>query len=100
MLSFLAALAYPLLTLPSYLAWSRRQIEGQIDKMQAAVFNTPGAEAPVPPAVAVAGLGWLAGYGMVTAWLGIRGWRRALALVAGVSLGSAVYVLRSRAPQR
>ncbi len=100
MLAFLAALAYPLLTLPPYLAWSRGQVEGQIDKMQAAVFNTPGAEAPVPPAVVVAGLGWLLGYGAVTAWLGVKGWRRAVALVVGVALGSVVFVLRSDSSRR
>ena len=94
MLRFLAALAYPILTLPPYLEWSRRQAEGQIEKMQAAVFNSPGTEAPVPPAVAVAGLGLLAGYGLVTAWLGIRGWRRAVALVVGVAVGSLLFARR------
>ena len=94
MLSFLAALAYPLLTVPFYLVWSRRQIEGQIDKMQAAVFNSPGAEAPVPPTVVVAGLGLLGGYATVTAWLGVRGWRRVVALALGVAVSSTLFLTR------
>jgi hypothetical protein len=100
MLPFLAALAYPVLTLPPYLDWSRRRIEGQIDKMQAAVFNTPGAEAPIPPAVVVAGLGWLVGYGAVAAWMGVTGWRRTAALILGVTAGIALFVLRSDPDRR
>jgi hypothetical protein len=96
MLAFWLAVAYPLLTLPPFVAWTRRQIEGQIDKMQAAVFNTPGTEAPVPPGVVMAGLGWLLGYAAVTAGLGVKGWRRGAALALGAGLGSAMIALRAR----
>ncbi len=95
MLPFLAALAYPIVMLPVYLGWSRRQAEGQIDKMQAAVFNSPGAEAPIPPSVAVAGLGLLAGYGLVTMWLGVKGWQRVAALVVGAAVGGAIFAVRA-----
>ncbi len=37
-----------------FLRWARDQSEGQIDKMQSAVFNSPGAEAPIPIRVFVA----------------------------------------------
>ena len=42
-----------------FLRWARSQSEGQIDKMQEAVFNSPGVEAPVPPRVFVAAFGLL-----------------------------------------
>lgn len=42
-----------------FLRWARSQSEQQIDKMQDAVFNSPGAEAPVPPRVLVAAFGLL-----------------------------------------
>lgn len=42
--------------LPLYMIWSREQAERQIDKMQEAVFNSPGAESPLTPAVVVGGI--------------------------------------------
>ena len=66
MLRLLFTFAYPLFLTPLYLDWSRRQTEDQIDKMQAAAFNTPGMEAPVPPLVIVAGIGLLFGYWLLT----------------------------------
>ena len=39
--------------------WAKDQSDQQIRKMQTAVFNTPGAEAPVPPAVAGAAMSLL-----------------------------------------
>jgi hypothetical protein len=91
---FVVAVLYPTLLLPLYLAWSRGQAERQIDKMQRAVFNTPGAESPLPPAVIVGGVGLLGGYGLLTQGVGVRGWPRLLALVVGVPLGIALFLLR------
>lgn len=97
---FLLSLAYPILITPVYLDWSRRQAEQQIDKMQEAVFNTPGAEAPLPPAVIVAGLGVTAGYGLWSKLLGMgRGWGL-LALILGMPVGVAIFALRQAERRR
>lgn len=45
-----------------YMRWSFEQAETQIDKMQDAAFNTPGAEAPLPPNVLLAGFAIVCGY--------------------------------------
>lgn len=42
-----------------FAGWAKAQSDAQIRKMQDAVFNTPGAEAPVPPAVAATALSLL-----------------------------------------
>ena len=51
-----ASMLYLASVMPLYLRWSRQQAEGQIDKMQGAVFNSPGAEAPVTPAMVTGGI--------------------------------------------
>jgi hypothetical protein len=61
---------------PFLLRWGRNQAEEQIDKMQAAVFNSPGAEAPIPTAV-------------VGSLLGLSGWQKALSLLLGGAAGAA-----------
>lgn len=94
MLRFLITLAYPIFLIPLYLDWSRRQVEGQIDKMQRAVFNTPGAETPVPPPVIIVGMMLLAGYWIVTKLLGAQGWLRMLGMVLGAPIGVAIFTQR------
>lgn len=94
MLRFLITLAYPIFLIPLYLDWSRRQVEGQIDKMQRAVFNTPGAETPVPPLVIIVGMMLLAGYWIVTKLLGAQGWLRMLGMVLGAPIGVAIFTQR------
>jgi hypothetical protein len=94
MLRYLATFLYPILLIPLYLDWSHRQSEEQIDKMQRAVFNSPGAEAPVPPTVIVGGVGLLLGYGLLTAIIGTRGWLRAAGLVLGAPVGVAIFMQR------
>lgn len=92
MLRFLLTLTYPVGLIPLYLTWSQGQAEAQIDKMQRAVFNTPGAEAPVTPAVLFGGVGLALGYGV---WTGILGGKqRGLGLLLGVPLGVAIFFLR------
>lgn len=51
-----ASILYLSAILPLYLQWSRQQAEGQIDKMQGAVFNSPGAEATMTPAMVIGGV--------------------------------------------
>ncbi len=98
MIRFLICLLYPLLLTPIYLTWGRDQAETQIDKMQQAVFNTPGSEAPIPPAVIVGGIGLLAGYGLLGWMLRLPGWARFVGLLLGLPLGVAVYLVRQREP--
>ena len=94
MFRFLIAFAYPIFLIPLYLDWSRRQAESQIDKMQAAVFNTPGTEAPLPPVVMAAGALLLVGYWAVTQLLRVPGWLRVAGAVIGVPVGVAIFSQR------
>jgi hypothetical protein len=84
------------LLLPAYLAWGRRQAEGQIDKMQAAVFNTPGVEAPLPLPVILAGAGLFGGHFVLARRLGLRGWQAWLSLLLGSGAGVIFYLLRQQ----
>jgi hypothetical protein len=90
----LLVLAYPIFVIPFYLDWSRDQAESQIDKMQAAVFNSPGMEAPVPPPVLGVGALLMVGYWLLTRLCGVRGWARALALLLSAPVGVAIYTQR------
>ena len=94
MLRFLLALGYPILIIPLYLEWSRRQAEQQIDKMQRSVFNSPGAEAPVPPLVILLGAILLAGYWAATRLFGVGGWLRGIGALIGVPVGVAIFTKR------
>jgi hypothetical protein len=94
MMRFLICLAYPALLLPLYLAWSQSQAEGQIDRMQQAVFNSPGMEAPVPPVVMIGGVGLLVGYGLLAQLLRLPGWLRLVAFGLGLPVGVAIFALR------
>jgi hypothetical protein len=94
MLRLLITLGYPIVLVPFYLEWSRRQAEGQIDKMQAAVFNTPGAEAPVPSSVVVGGALLILSYWGVTRLFGARGGLQLLGALIGVPAGVAIFAQR------
>lgn len=79
-----------------FAGWAKAQSDRQIGKMQDAVFNTPGAEAPVPPAVAAAGVAlfgslWLAGRRLLL----LRGWQTLLGLLGGAAGGAAAFIARS-----
>lgn len=94
MLRVLTVFAYPILLIPLYLAWSRRQAEGQIDKMQRSVFNSPGMEAPVPPLVVAGGAGLLVGYWLLVRLVGAPGWLRFLGALVGAPVGVAIFTQR------
>jgi hypothetical protein len=94
MLRLFVALAYPIFLIPLYLDWSRGQAEDQIDKMQQAVFNSPGVEAPVPPPVVVGGALLLLGYWGVTRLFGVQGWLRFWGVVIGAPIGVAIFTQR------
>lgn len=79
-----------------FLRWSQAQIDAQFDKMQQKVHFTPGAEAPLPPAVALGGTGLLTlhlflGQGL----LRLRTWPTLLSLFFGIIAGLVVFLNQS-----
>lgn len=80
--------------LPVYLQWSREQAEEQIERMQEAAFNTPGAESPVPAPVLLAGAGVLTGHFLIARLLRLRAWQAFLSLVLGVAGGAALFLAK------
>lgn len=82
----------------AFLDWGRLQAEAQIDQMQKAAFDTPGTEAPVPPAVVMAGAGVLLGQLLLTRILGLGAWARWLSLLLGGAAGAAILAVRLRRP--
>ena len=93
--TFLTALAVPL-----YLKWSRDELETQIDKMQAAVHGTPGAEAPVPSAVLLGSAGLLAGHWLVARLLGLRSWQTFVSVLAAIAAGFGFYYFGASGDRR
>lgn len=96
MFRLLVAFGYPIFTIPPYLEWSRAQSESQIDKMQRSVFNSPGMEAPVPPAVVVGGALLLVGYWLLMRLFGAPGWLRLLGLLVGAPTGVAIFMQQNQ----
>jgi hypothetical protein len=93
MIRFLCSTLTLAALLPRFFTWSRRQIEGQIDKMQQKVHFTPGAESPVPPSVLLAGLGLLVFHFLIGgAVLRLQGWQALLSLLAGLVGGVGWYL--------
>ncbi len=92
MLKFLISTLFTAILLPFYLFWGRIRSEAQIDKMQAAAFNSPGVEAPVPPAVMAAGLGVLGSHLAMGRALGLRGWQSLLSLLLGSTIGIFIFL--------
>ena len=86
----LVLLAYWLLLLPPFLRWSKESTDVQIAKMQAAAFDSPGADAPVPPSVMLAGGGILLGHLAVARLLRLSAWQTLAALLAGSTIGAAI----------
>jgi hypothetical protein len=90
-LRFLLVTFVSALAVPFYLKWSRDQSEGQIDKMQAAVHGTPGAESPLPPAVLLGGAGLLAGHWLLARLFGLRFFGAFVSLLAAIAAGFGFY---------
>ncbi len=91
MFRFLLVTFVSALAIPFYLKWSRDESEGQIDKMQAAVHGTPGAESPIPPAVLLGGAGLLAGHWLLARLLGLRVFSAFVSLLAAIGAGFGFY---------
>ncbi|MCB0116137.1 MAG: hypothetical protein R2873_07460 [Caldilineaceae bacterium] len=100
MFNFLTSTLATAAALQVFLPWARGRAEGQIDKMQDAVFNTPGAESPVTPDVAVAGVGFLGVHFVLgQKVLGLRGWQAVLSLLLGLGVGVGLF-LQMKGPKR
>ncbi len=76
--------------------WGWMQAERQIDKMQEAAFDTPGAAAPIPPKVFAAGAGALLGHAYLSRELRLSAGESALSLLLGGAAGAALLVARGR----
>ncbi|MCL4863596.1 MAG: hypothetical protein KJZ93_29595 [Caldilineaceae bacterium] len=82
------------LTTTAFLGWGRAQVEAQLDKMQQKVHFTPGAEAPLPPVVALTGAALLSGQLLAGRALRLRGWQTLLSLLLGVTGGAVLFLNR------
>lgn len=91
MFRFLLVTFVSALAVPFYLKWSRDESEGQIDKMQAAVHGTPGAESPIPPAVLLGGAGLLAGHWLLARLFGLRFVGAFVSLLVAIGSGFGFY---------
>ncbi len=80
---------------PSFIAWVRSQSEAQIDKMQKAVFNSPGAEAPLTPVVLASGFGLIAGHVVLGRTLfQLKTWQTVITALLGGAIGVVAYWVR------
>ncbi len=92
MVKFILSTLATAAALPALLSWAQGRAEGQIDKMQDAVFNTPGAESPVTPDVALAGVGFVSAHFVLgQKVLGLRGWQTILSLLLGIGIGIGLF---------
>lgn len=75
--------------------WAQSQTDGQINKMQLSAYNTPGAEAPIPPAVLAAGMSTLSTLWFVQRKILRQSWGGAgLGVVMGALMGlAALYAI-------
>ena len=92
MLRFLFATFVTAIGIAFYIKWGRAEADQQLDKMQAAVHGTPGAEPPVPPIVLVGGVGLLAGHWLLTRLLWLRFWQAFLSLLLAIGAGFGYYL--------
>jgi hypothetical protein len=79
-----------------FLRWSQAQVDAQFDKMQQKVHFTPGAEAPLPPPVALGGAGLLTLHLLLGRWLlRLRAWQSLLSLLFGMIAGLILFLNRT-----
>lgn len=96
MIRFLAHTLMLALLMPIYLSWSKKQSELQIDKMQRAVFNTPGSEAPVPLRVMIGGALLVGGHFFFgNSAFRLKIWQIALTTLLGSIGGIALFLVRT-----
>lgn len=100
MLKFLLSIALLASSLPFYLNWGRSQAEEQLNKMQEAAFNTPGAEAPITLSIFAGGFALMGGHFLWCRLLGLRRWRPLASLVVGLGAGIGLFLWRFEEPPR
>lgn len=93
-MKFLFSIAFLAVLVPFYLIWGRRQAEAQIDKMQKDAFDTPGAEAPVPSTILLAGAALVGSHFFWCRLIGLRAWQAVGSLIVGVTIGISTFVWR------
>lgn len=86
-MKYLFSITFSALLVPLYLAWGRSQVEAQLDKMQAAAFNTPGVEAPVASSTVMAGFALVTGHFFWARLLGMRIRQSVTSLLVGSVIG-------------
>ncbi len=94
-MGFLGSMALLAALVPFYFDWSRAQADAQLDKMQEAAFNTPGAEAPIPISVALSLLALVVGHFAIGKRLfGLAAWQSVFTLILGITGGIVAIILR------
>ncbi|MEZ4870442.1 MAG: hypothetical protein R3C14_54440 [Caldilineaceae bacterium] len=89
---FGASVLYMASLLPIYFQWSREQSERQIDKMQSAVFNSPGAEATITPLILIGGVTILCSHFIIARkGLDLSNEEAVAGMVVGGGLGLVLY---------
>jgi hypothetical protein len=88
------SIAVTALLVPLYLIWGRSQAEIQIDKMQEAAFDTPGAEAPVTAPILLAGVALVGSHFVWCRLLGLQAWQAISSLIAAMAVGIYAFVWR------
>ncbi|MEZ4708425.1 MAG: hypothetical protein R3A44_14530 [Caldilineaceae bacterium] len=91
---FWASVLTTLSVIPFWLRWGLDQSERQIDKMQEAVFNSPGSQAPVTPPVLLASGVLAAGHlflGLALFRLGF--WRTLLSFLVSLAAGVGLFLM-------
>ena len=92
MIRFLLSTISTSIALPFFVRWGVSATEAQIDKMQEASFNTPGAEAPVPPAVFAGGIALLGAHFLLGRSVKLKSWQSVLSLFSAAVLGGLLYL--------
>ena len=95
-MNFLLSLLQALGVTAFFLRWSQGRIERQIDRMQEAAFNTPGAEAPVTPEMLIAGAGLFGAHLLVGSVLGLRKRYALLSFLLGSAGGVLLFLFLDR----
>ena len=93
-MQFWASVLTTLSVIPFWLRWGLDQSERQIDKMQEAVFNSPGSQSPVTPPIILAS-GVLAGGHLLIGLLFFRlgFWRTLLSFLVSLAAGIGIFLL-------
>ena len=91
---FWASVLTTLSVIPLWLRWGLDQSEQQIDKMQEAVFNSPGTQAPIPPPVLLATSALLSAHLLLGLTIfRLSFWRTLLSLLLSFAAGTGLFLI-------